>query len=365
MQCPICGFYNMRGTERCVRCRSRLFFAKPPDPAELVPPRAGWTRHFRFLSYGLNRILPNGWRVNQNSKAGLFWGQLRAILQNLPLVGDLFPGREIPLGSYTGLLLSALPGLGHLCCGRRLWNAAVCFSVWILLLLLVVVPNVPTSTRLFFVALLFFWHGLVGIDASAIRDWVGRRAVRIRFGLGVVLLVIGFYMIPYLAMDIRLVGNPYAIKSLGLEGGETLVVRRIFWGETPRRGDLVTLGLSRNDRASLAIAENGRIFFLFQEGTEEVPKQVLAFPGEEVVVDDDGIKVNGRMAFTSAEIKARFGNKTFRKKKYSVNKGEVAILFMTGNSELCFVKRSGLECKAVLLYQPWQRSHWLGRAFAW
>ncbi|MHC4218642.1 MAG: S26 family signal peptidase [Planctomycetota bacterium] len=115
MECPNCTFQNIPGTARCARCESRLDF----DDVDYLPPRAG----------GGMALRRTWWRARSMSSSFEQWWATAASRAR----GALHPGV-----SWTTLLWSFIPGLGHLRQGHA-WTGLLLLGIWTLLVILAVV----------------------------------------------------------------------------------------------------------------------------------------------------------------------------------------------------------------------------------
>ena len=269
MRCPSCGFENMPGRDACGRCGAQLVASGEHAAEEFMPARAGAGKRLRPFGYWLNRVLD---------------GRPRGAY--LRLARFLRGSSRIPGVSMAAMLLSVLPGLGHLLSGRRR-AALVAAGVW--LLAVFVTANFYTGApRQVLVGLLVAWHA--GVVFHAGRVWRTTPAAfdRVR----VMLLVLVIATAAYLGVDavarshVRFVPTPYAIASLDMREGDVLTFRPNRG--TLRRGD-VCLVVDTLYRGVHNVG-GGYVDFRIVDG---MVIRLIALPGDTVEVSADGVKVNG------------------------------------------------------------------------
>jgi len=266
MNCPSCGFNNMPGTERCARCRAQLTVSAPSSVDDFMPPRAGKLKGLRGGGYWYNRIVD----LLPNAMPGS--------------LGRFFRGEgTMTSPARAAMVMSVVPGLGHLFSGRRK-GAAVAFVVWVAGIALALTFRYG-GTRYALVSLIAGWHASVTLDAGRKLDIARKLQDRLRIVLA--LIVISF--VAYFFAD-RAIGSfyrfapaPFALKTKGVEQGDILTIEEgpAEW----RRGDLVTMyprGFYVDTGQSYALRGRGRTLSV-----------VMALAGDDVETSSHGVKVNG------------------------------------------------------------------------
>ncbi len=274
MQCPACGFENMRGTERCISCRARLILADRMAPAALVPPRAGksrWLAPVRLLG---NRIIERIPRL----QAPIAW-----------LARRLHAQEELPEAAVAALYLSLVPGLGHL--PERRWRAMLIWGGgWLALAALTV--NFYSMERLFFLpAVLLSWHVSTMVDAARLSQriagtWDRLRIMLVQAFLPCLLIYAGIYWV--VTACIEVIPMTFSVPTHGVIAQDRLLVRRIGPGETIARGELVIL--APHPRLVMVTEDN---YTTRVNLRGKIPAMILALPGDRVETMGDEIKVNG------------------------------------------------------------------------
>ena len=215
MECPICGFESIPGTEVCVQCHSQLTVMGGASGEVLSPPRAGRLKVFRPLRYFVNRTFDRLPTRIPNRLARVFEGS------------SVLPGT-----AWAAVFLSIIPGLGHLSDGRRR-AALVVAGVWVGLAALTVNFFHGVIGGLLSGALLS-WHACVAFDAGRARYHI--ESFRTRFRLVLFLLVlagIGYFLLYRLVGQfVGLAESPFLLEAAGVEQGDVLLVRRNTSGLT-------------------------------------------------------------------------------------------------------------------------------------
>jgi len=242
MQCRRCGFENMPGLTACMKCKTVLTATAPVD---VHPPRAGLMRHVRPLVYWFNRMRS---------------GEAKKVAAS--------PATDPR--TLLWVLLSILPGLGHLASGRLkairlLWPAW--FALFILGLL-----GAGAAWGSVFMGLAISMHAWIALDSADLRSLFDSALGR----LGCVL--IGFFMLSWLVyggFGRHVLGGsvlPLAIDSHGLRPNDHI----LFWGMgSLQRGDLVRY----------TIQGTGPVQFgEYQIRGGQTVGRLLAFAGEKVLI---------------------------------------------------------------------------------
>ena len=341
MQCPLCGFENIPGTQRCTSCRSQLEAAAPPAPADLTPPRAGALKGIRSVVYAINRFLD---RLPARPAAWL---------------GRVFnTERGMPGEALAAMLLSVLPGVGHLATGRRL-AALAAAGVW-LLLGFITANFYSGSTGGLLIGTLASWHACVVFDAGRLQQ----HTTDVRQRLGAMLFIMILAAIAYFAADrvargyFDLVVSPFAHEGLGIQQDDTLLAwRRHLTPEDLAPGDLVTIAHGRISGAGYVVE--------FPDGI--AIGVVVARAGDKVTFSAAGVAVNGaplpdgllpagrllpppRPSFTVPEESVVI-SLYFR--HHSIFGGSAGQVWRS-----VFVERvSAVRGRVAMVYMPWGRRH--------
>jgi len=189
--------------------------------------------------------------------------------------------------ALASMLLSALPGLGHLASGRR--RAALVASFPWLLLLFLTVNFYSGLVGGLFVGLLVCWHATVIFDAGRIQQHTQGIGQRVR----VMLVVLLATAIPYLLLDrlarayVDFVVSPVAYAALDIQEGDTLLA----WRGTYELQDLSVGELVVIDTRSRGYVRIGPHTLAARGGTRF--GRILALAGDKVTASRSEIRVNG------------------------------------------------------------------------
>jgi len=220
MRCPRCQFENIPGQERCVRCHSIL--EAGVAVTEVHPPRMhAWRRPFRAVARRLRRyhalpLAPSGRRA------------VRGL------------GRVVS-SSLFALVLSVIPGLGHLVTGR-LKEVRLLLPAWLVLL--------SCAVFCYGGGIGFLCLGLaIGVHAwIAVRAGFLNKAADFRGQVGIVgAAVLVLALVYWAAPRVLLPGyagvhTALAVPGMKIQAGDYLLVRRISGASGQfSRGDLVMI----------------------------------------------------------------------------------------------------------------------------
>lgn len=265
----------MPGLDRCARCRGQLLAdAAPSSPGTFMPPRPGAvTKFFRPVLYGWLRLLAK-------------------LPTKVPAAfARLFPMTDTSPEAKARMAASIIPGLGHLLDRRRRTGALV-FMVWLVLLVFYLNSLARWWEWLLF-GLILTMHAMAAYDAGNLNQgfdfWDGcRRRMRDMMLLSMLLctayltVIFGFGA----ATGMRLVAAPATIPWAGVEEGDVHIFHATSGKYVPVRGDVVTAA-----RRVVEVRAQHLIFRIAQG----VPYWVVALPGDQVVINCDGITVNSRL----------------------------------------------------------------------
>lgn len=251
MQCRRCGMENMPGLSYCMRCNSVLAVSAV---GPTYPPRAGWTRFLRPLAY----------RVNRLSEPLPRWSQPDAVAT--AVTGAL---SETP--NLLWMVLSVLPGLGHLVSGRPR-RVRWIVPAWLLCLALGILSLGSSASGVFLGAAIAL-HTWVILDAGKINGLFSSIRAQVIVSLLVFALLIRLvYSQPRNYVDALLANID--IPSHDIKRTDVLVVRTGIDPATLLRGELVIYHLSHGYVR--------RIFGNFAVLEGNVPARVLGFADETV-----------------------------------------------------------------------------------
>ncbi len=265
MQCPICEFENMTGVSTCGRCGALFRLDESVGRGDFVPPRASGFTRFHSLAYLMNRIKD---AYGSTDKAG----------RGIELPGDGFVRWSV--------LLSTLPGLGHLVDGRG-GRAAAAFGVWFLLVCLTVIFYGGTLGTIMG-CLVLTWHWAVLVDACRIHGRV--EGFRSRLTLVLIFFVaccVAYFSISRLATRyVAFVHSPFSLQALDIREGDALLIRpeSSFSFAELTIGDI--LDVKRKN-----IAVHG-VDFLIRPRTIA---RVVALEDDSVHLSSEGVEVNGTL----------------------------------------------------------------------
>jgi hypothetical protein len=275
MQCPLCGFSNIPGTERCTRCRAQLVATEPAAAADFLPPRAGKLKGFRPLLYAVNRLV-----VGRKSRL-------------LARIGRFFDrSGSVPGEAVAATILSVVPGLGHLAVGRRL-GALVAFLGWAFTVLITANFYAGVTGGLLLGSLIG-WHASVIFDAGKLQQHLGD----VRDRLTTMLFILIVAAIPYFLLDrlvmsyVEFVVSPFNIEALDIRQGDVLLSWR-------GRNDLGQV--RAGDVVSFTTTHLTHVGFVYFASSEVTCGRIVAAGGDDVTLSESGVVVNGT-AVDSADL---------------------------------------------------------------
>jgi len=264
MQCPRCHFENMPGQSRCFKCGSVLDAKEAA--VNVHPPRvAKWKRPFRLTIRWLRR-------------------HTKTKRQTQGRHGDT-PWDTLPPGAVSGLLLSIIPGLAHLVAGR-FSNVRWYCPAWLILL--------AGAVYLFGSAWGFALLGLaIGIHAWVAFSYSLNKnctepsdKITWLFAIIIVLALLYWGVRRTVFADFIWAYTNLTIPSEKIETGDCLLARRTLADvNSIKRGSLVLVSV-RTERNVRGLWQRGR-----EIGRMIV--QVIALPGEQVTITQDGFGVDG------------------------------------------------------------------------
>jgi hypothetical protein len=254
MKCPGCGFENMPGFDKCFRCGAIL--SAEPRKIEINPPRMPrWKRPARALRRCLRKAIPRRLHVSMDLPQ---WFD--------PAVGD------------TGwILLSIIPGLGHLIF-NRLRSVAFYLAAWAVIIVLSLV-FFGSSRGVFFAVTAAGIHAMIATGLTAIhRDDSFLR----RLALNMLMTVVFACM--------------YLLIIRGLVGLRSLRVVRDYPYYNIVQNDVLIFhrGSAQRDRLKRGSIVACRVDTFRRIGNRAVrPAQIIGLPGETVSVSGNVFVVNG------------------------------------------------------------------------
>lgn len=259
MQCRRCGMENMPGLSNCMRCNSAL---TAPATGPTYPPRAGWTLCLRPLFYRLNRF---------TAHSLLRWTKPEKPLSAL---AEALYGTP----NLLWMVLSVVPGLGHLASGR-LRRVRWFLPGWFLSLALGIL-SLGSGWAGMLIGLAIGLHTWVILDAGRVNGLFEKVRSQVLVSLLLyVLLAWGVYSQPRQYVDTVVLNAD--IPSHRIEANDLLIIRKGLDPATLRRGDLVIY------RVAGAYGGQGQGHYAVQGG--DVPGRVLAFGGETATSSHQGL----------------------------------------------------------------------------
>ncbi|MBM4032511.1 MAG: hypothetical protein FJ291_12100 [Planctomycetes bacterium] len=272
MECPLCGFANLPGTERCTRCRAQLVATEPSAAADFLPPRAGRLKGLRPLLYAVNRLV-----VGRKSRL-------------LARIGRFFDRNgSVPGEAVAATILSVVPGLGHLAIGRRL-GALVAFLGWAFTVFITANFYAGVTGGLLLGSLIG-WHASVIFDAGKLQQHLGD----VRDRLTTMFFILVITAIPYFLLDrlvmsyVEFVVSPFNIEALDIRQGDVL----LSW-----RGRYVPGHVHVGD--VVYVNQDWAYGAYYHGGGPTGLGRVVAVGGDKVCVSQAGIEVNGQPVEASA-----------------------------------------------------------------
>jgi hypothetical protein len=193
---------------------------------------------------------------------------------------------DIPASAYGAMVLSLVPGLGHL--RTRRWRAGLCFlAVWAVLLLLLLSFSVGPVGALLATAVLAC-HAVAMFEAGRFRryadGWRARIGLMLLISLALVCLYGGAISFVQHRWGLSLAYSPSDLPGAGIRQGDLLGFVRL--AADPRRGDVVAAEAQR--RWPL---RNGYVAANFYRG---LPLWVVALGGDRVELSTEGLRVNAQ-----------------------------------------------------------------------
>jgi hypothetical protein len=241
----------------CMKCGSVL---AAEATIHLAPPRAGWTKPFRSVGYRINR-----------------WFGFSLPTRFREVLGHVLPKEFLESYSPFHMVLSVIPGLGHLVLGELLlvrfvltgWLAAMLAGLFFY----------GSLTGGFLLGLGIALHAWMIADSGKMWELFTRIQTRLLFSVLVVfLLVMGVYNpIRNLAGGyVRGVIPGVPVPTDGIEGTDFILINlHAYDREPPLRGDVVLTNLPRGP-----LLPN----HLIQLVGGEVLAKVIGIPGDRIEI---------------------------------------------------------------------------------
>jgi hypothetical protein len=263
MQCVTCGFENVPGISRCARCASAMDLAT----VSIEPPRS---REHPWESLIHNRLA-----------RGIRWC---GVLWSLVTGACAVVFRPVPGASWTALVLTLVPGLGHWSLGRRAMGGLV-FLLWLAAMLLALLA-IGTGAGWFWFLTAMGAHSLT--YALLLRHSLTSQSALMQAGVGLAISLCLLFLIylPALSLTARVVG---VMPVTGVHGtpvvrsGDVVLYRGPWTSHGPRRtGELVAYRIRRNAGQGFVIAAGYGL------------DRVVGLPGEVVELQQGTVTVNGQ-----------------------------------------------------------------------
>ena len=257
MQCPICKFNNLPGTRVCTRCRAQLILDENIAPEHLQPPRAGQYKKYRSIVYFFNRL--------DDHQLGK---------KTVTIAGHLL-----------FLLLSLIPGLGHMVKGRRRAALAICCG-WLSLMALIVLLYSSTLSGVL-LGMAIALHAFVFFDILDIRSRYPKILSQF-FAATVIAVIIAisyFGLQSYAHRFARIVISPCDFPQWHVQKQDSLLVTP---GNNHGKGQLVYYHLPTSRRL-----RRGNLYFHLNWANHFLGC-ILGLSGDKIEVGTDGvIQING------------------------------------------------------------------------
>ena len=343
MKCPACGFENVPGEDRCGRCNGQLKEAKQDrSPREMMPPRAGRFKFLRPVAYSIRRSMDK-------------------LPERMPLrLSGIFTRGSLPGDAMMAMMLSFVPGLGHLMDGRRR-AAALGFVGWFLLLLIVLQFRIGLWGGLLG-GFLVSWHVSVILDAGRPQVHLRERSDVFRLMIPVLILCMLAYGCVDRALRQRFFVSAchYDVPPLEIRSGEVLLFRRQRLEQDSIQRDEIWLQPRNVGGARIHI---GQELVMDLQRAGDIPYWVVGLPGDLVEVAQDGARINGKLI----DLGEILGDPTFLPSDpifMTVPEGYVFALthYIVGGrgavyqgvlwQNLFMVQRNNLRARALAIYLP-------------
>ncbi len=225
--CPVCGFINLKESERCLKCGAVL---GDTDVADLLNRKTRRGKLRSWIGNALERLLAPLRR----------WGQ-GTDEEPEPPAGDL-PG--IHRGPLVAGWLALLPGAGHWYVGRK--RRALGFAALHLLLTAAVFLTLtrPWGNLVLAAWILFLLVAFTDAAAAAARGngqlWTRRHSLAmfsyLLFALGAGAFLVQVALTPVISL---VTVRQNVLRPVLAKGDRVLVWSAGYWMSEPRRGDLV------------------------------------------------------------------------------------------------------------------------------
>lgn len=232
MRCPRCQFENIPGQERCFKCSSVL--ESTGSGLEIHPPRmASHERPWRRMGRWGRECFSRG-----GKGASAHAEESRGAAQSVPV---------------GGLILSVVPGLGHVATGR-FRSIRILWLVWLILFLLTVVLY-ATQWGWVFLGIAAACHAYMAlrVDLLDYLDELGARLIAILLATAVVL--VAYIALPLALLSLQFTRIPFDIPAYNVRSGDLLVFRP-FDGSTE---DLSAGTIVYSDAAEIRMVEGRRL----------------------------------------------------------------------------------------------------------
>lgn len=282
MKCPACGFENMPGLQRCVRCSGALNLAG----IDIEPPRASGPAALRHTRYRIAEVF------------GRFTYGISRAWHSLRLPNHVS-------GAHAGaLMLSIVPGLGQIVLRQRAVGCAF-LVVWCLLMVLSLLGYGSSAGGWCRAGAVILHATAVALVLRPAVKWEGW-ASRLLIGVGVVLIL---QMTLYHGLNLLTRGFVGVLPVSGIS--ETALVRN---------NDVVlyTGGWTRPDRF-----ERGNLVVCRLERGYGIDR-VIGLPGEHIAVKGGQVYINGLPVPDGVE--PLCGASQFPDFGFEVEPGHVAVL---------------------------------------
>jgi signal peptidase I len=281
MQCASCGFENMPGSEACARCASSLSIATAV--MDVHPPRAG------KLSKKIRRVMPKRALYAVREELVTTRAATRALQQRV--WGGLTWGEKPP---WAVRWRSVVPGWSHFYAGYRvrghayLWCFLACLVPGLLMM--------GTTAGSFLLGLAFSVHASAVVDVFNFYLPKGSFGQLMLRSLWVTALVAAVVYAPIWWLGSWVISLRTLQTTMGpfVEGDVVIMNQWVHSKDWPHVGQVVLYRIPQNQEETQHGANGHGRRIVIYDG--ERIDRVIALGGDEVVIDNGILKVNGEPA---------------------------------------------------------------------
>ncbi len=350
MQCGRCAFHNLPGLTVCMKCGSVLTAAAPID---VNPPRAGWTKVFRPVEYHINR-----------------WFRFALPTRLRQILGHVLPKEFLESFSPVHMVLSIIPGLGHLVLGQ-FSKVYLILAGWLATILagLFLYGSFTGNLLLGFGIALHAW-----IIADSGKMWELFKGLLPRLFFSVAmsyLLVMGVYL-PIQGMAgeyVRGIVPGASLPTDGIQATDYLLINpRAYHDTAPERGDVVLVSLSE---AQIQMAHANRRLV-----HRDVIAKVVGIGGDRIKFEKGWVQciVGERIHSTypvsgmglqeveaTVEVPEGMTYCLYQFEIHGGNPGQRQAVLTQFSTDRCLFDRESIHGRAFMIYSPLARRKFINR----